>query len=529
MAKLCINPGCKKELSDDSFFCGFCGTKQEVKKDKTTEQSERTNEYETKSKDKVVDAPQIFYADDYEVVRQFDPVITPTKEQVSFENLLSTFQEVIKNKNYPFAVDNKEQRWRTEGGRGKQRIVIQPTHDAKWQKILFPIAVEQLGNDTTIKLSVLRKNEMSEFYYSTLDSIGIFAAYSGAEHAGSFRTRLSNILKSFGTNQIEVIKRVREHTGFGLKEAKDIVDTLNYSGDENDLIRRLSPIRQSGNFSVDHKINWQDEKKYGPVINQAVRFYSERIEEIMARHNPVEVDKAKDIVAPLRSFIKELLNSNSQYKDYLSNLIERSDKKKGISDEIDEVQAEVSAASKRIAKINEKIRITSEDLSSFEDLNPIMIAISIVAFIAGAYMGSGAWLIAPGIYISYAIAKSSKRGGLDALREDDIKKAQEQLNQINYKLSQKNGEISSIDNSINNDRNNLISAISNLKYNAFQEAEQNERKWREPSFVDEELEQLISVVKNLFNQITGKVTSKKEVKDVKLQSTMGLGGLGFDE
>jgi len=154
MGKTCINPECRKDIAEDSIFCGHCRTKQ----------------------DHPIHEVLFFYGDDYEIVRQFDPVITPTKERVDFQNLLTTFQENVKLKNYPFSVECKEQRWRTEGGKGKPRIVIQPIHEAKWAKIIMPISVEQLGTDTMVKLSILRKNEMAEFYYATLGAVGSFAS-----------------------------------------------------------------------------------------------------------------------------------------------------------------------------------------------------------------------------------------------------------------------------------------------------------------------------------------------------------------
>jgi uncharacterized protein YlxW (UPF0749 family) len=480
MAKICISPGCKKEIADDSVFCGYCKTKQDGRKAATSRKANDTGQ----EVDNVIDTGQIFYADDYEVARQFDPIITPTKEKVSFENLFSTFQEMVKSKNYPFAVENKEQRWRTEGGKGKQRIVIQPRHDPKWQKIIFPVAVEQLGNDTTIKLSVFRKNEMAEFYYLTHDSVGIIPAYASA--------------------------------------------------------------------AIDYKINWLDGKKYGPIIDQAISNFAVKVEEILCRLKPAEIDQKSDISDQLKCFIRDFLNDNPGYKKYCQEQKEKHIKlqnfpkeaqqqRQPLLNEIQQIEKVVSDISSKMQRINNEIKAAQENFTSFEGMKTIVIICAILVFIfTVSSLGFTAVLIAGGIYGAWAFIKSMKKGTLDNLRKGDLKRVQEELRNINSQLSQKKSELQKVDNaiatnegniknSISTNKSNIISKIVAAKNGTFQVAEQNERKWREPSFVDEELEQLISVVKNLFNQITGKVTAKKEVKDVKLQSTMGLGGMGFEE
>ena len=110
MSKLCNNQNCKKELPDDANFCGYCNAKQEVSNFTGKERGSNSENSEYKTKDGSNISPPIFYAEDYEVVRQFDPVITPTKEQVSFDNLLTRFQEAVKSKNYPFSVGRKKNR-----------------------------------------------------------------------------------------------------------------------------------------------------------------------------------------------------------------------------------------------------------------------------------------------------------------------------------------------------------------------------------------------------------------------------------
>jgi large subunit ribosomal protein L7/L12 len=49
-------------------------------------------------------------------------------------------------------------------------------------------------------------------------------AAGGAAAAAEEQTEFSVIMKSFGENKVGVIKAVREVTGLGLKEAKDLVE-----------------------------------------------------------------------------------------------------------------------------------------------------------------------------------------------------------------------------------------------------------------------------------------------------------------
>ncbi len=52
------------------------------------------------------------------------------------------------------------------------------------------------------------------------------AAAAGAqEEAAAEQTEFTVVLKDFGKQKIKVIKAVREITGLGLKEAKDLVDS----------------------------------------------------------------------------------------------------------------------------------------------------------------------------------------------------------------------------------------------------------------------------------------------------------------
>jgi large subunit ribosomal protein L7/L12 len=51
-------------------------------------------------------------------------------------------------------------------------------------------------------------------------------AAGGAGEAAAEKTSFSVVLKEFGDKKIQVIKEVKTITGLGLKEAKDLVDSL---------------------------------------------------------------------------------------------------------------------------------------------------------------------------------------------------------------------------------------------------------------------------------------------------------------
>ncbi|MFR7479435.1 MAG: 50S ribosomal protein L7/L12, partial [Acutalibacteraceae bacterium] len=64
-----------------------------------------------------------------------------------------------------------------------------------------------------------------EFGVSAAAPVAVAAApAAGAAPAAEEKTEFDVVLKSFGANKINVIKVVREITGLGLKEAKELVD-----------------------------------------------------------------------------------------------------------------------------------------------------------------------------------------------------------------------------------------------------------------------------------------------------------------
>lgn len=81
---------------------------------------------------------------------------------------------------------------------------------------------------TVLELAELVKKFEEEFGVSAAAPVAVAAPAAGAPGAAApaaeEKTEFNVILKDVGANKIQVIKVVRELTGLGLKEAKDLVD-----------------------------------------------------------------------------------------------------------------------------------------------------------------------------------------------------------------------------------------------------------------------------------------------------------------
>ena len=85
--------------------------------------------------------------------------------------------------------------------------------------------VEEIKTLTIIELADLVKAVEEEFGVSAAAPVGVaVAAGAAAAPAAEEKTEFDVVLKSFGAKKLDVIKAVREITGLGLKEAKEIVD-----------------------------------------------------------------------------------------------------------------------------------------------------------------------------------------------------------------------------------------------------------------------------------------------------------------
>ena len=85
--------------------------------------------------------------------------------------------------------------------------------------------VEEVKSLTLLELAELVKAVEEEFGVSAAAPVGVVAvAGAAAAPAAEEKTEFDVVLKSFGAKKLDVIKAVREITGLGLKEAKEMVE-----------------------------------------------------------------------------------------------------------------------------------------------------------------------------------------------------------------------------------------------------------------------------------------------------------------
>ena len=84
--------------------------------------------------------------------------------------------------------------------------------------------IEAIKGMTVLELNELVKACEEEFGVSAAAAVVAGPAAGGAAAAAEEQTEFTVVLQAAGAEKIKVIKVVREITGLGLKEAKDLVD-----------------------------------------------------------------------------------------------------------------------------------------------------------------------------------------------------------------------------------------------------------------------------------------------------------------
>jgi large subunit ribosomal protein L7/L12 len=87
--------------------------------------------------------------------------------------------------------------------------------------------LDKIASMTVLELSELIKAMEDKFGVSAAAAVAVAAPAAGGGAAAAAveeQTEFTVVLASFGENKVNVIKAVRELTGLGLKEAKDLVD-----------------------------------------------------------------------------------------------------------------------------------------------------------------------------------------------------------------------------------------------------------------------------------------------------------------
>ena len=84
--------------------------------------------------------------------------------------------------------------------------------------------LETIKSLTILELADLVKAVEEEFGVSAAAPVAVAGAAGAAAPAAEEKTEFDVVLKSFGAKKLDVIKVVREITGLGLKEAKELVE-----------------------------------------------------------------------------------------------------------------------------------------------------------------------------------------------------------------------------------------------------------------------------------------------------------------
>ena len=85
--------------------------------------------------------------------------------------------------------------------------------------------LNQISSMTVLELSELIKAMEEKFGVSAAAAVAVAAPAAGAAApVAEEQTEFTVMLTAFGDNKVNVIKAVRELTGLGWKEAKDLVD-----------------------------------------------------------------------------------------------------------------------------------------------------------------------------------------------------------------------------------------------------------------------------------------------------------------
>ena len=85
--------------------------------------------------------------------------------------------------------------------------------------------IEEIKVLTVLELSELVHAVEEEFGVSAAAAVAVAAPAEAGAAAAEEKTEFDVILAEVGAEKIKVIKAVREITGLGLKEAKELVDT----------------------------------------------------------------------------------------------------------------------------------------------------------------------------------------------------------------------------------------------------------------------------------------------------------------
>ena len=114
--------------------------------------------------------------------------------------------------------------------------------------------IEEVKTLSVIELADLVKAIEEEFGVSAAAAVVAAGPVAGGAAAAEEKTEFNVVLKDAGATKIAVIKAVREATGLGLKEAKDLVDsapkTVKEAMAKEDAEKLVEALKAAGAVAV---------------------------------------------------------------------------------------------------------------------------------------------------------------------------------------------------------------------------------------------------------------------------------------
>ena len=116
--------------------------------------------------------------------------------------------------------------------------------------------VEEVKSLTLLELAELVKAVEEEFGVSAAAPVGVVAVAGAAAPVAEEKTEFDVVLTGFGDKKLNVIKAIREITGLGLKEAKDMVEGCPKNvkeGVSKDVAEKIKAALEEAGASVEIK------------------------------------------------------------------------------------------------------------------------------------------------------------------------------------------------------------------------------------------------------------------------------------
>ncbi len=113
--------------------------------------------------------------------------------------------------------------------------------------------IEEIKGMTVLELNSLVKAIEEEFGVSAAAPVAVAGAVAAAAPAEEEKTEFNVVLKDVGGNKIAVIKAVREITGLGLVDAKNMVEkggVVKEAAPKDEAEKMVAKLKEAGATAV---------------------------------------------------------------------------------------------------------------------------------------------------------------------------------------------------------------------------------------------------------------------------------------